>query len=335
MYIMSRKINTLIVTGMMAAAMTMGVCAEESFDFGQLSDQIFMFSSGAGAWDTEMEISEDGSFTGNYHDSEMGDTGDEYPNGTIYGCTFHGQLTLGEKISDTAYQVTIDSCELDEGQVDEAIEDEIRYVTFGPVGIKEDIEKVLYLPGQKIEEIPEALHFWLHLDMEDKEPEELETYALCCEKEDVGFVSFEKAAGMENPWVETDEEGFLEATGLSLAVPEGAENVLYLVMASDGLGEMQFSLNGLEYTARIKAAAEFEDISGLYYDWTSEEDCKISWCEGKICQAQDGEETVAACMWFDAVPGVMYSLSTVAEDAQAAQIQTVAEAVFEPMQGEA
>ena len=265
----------------------------------------------------------------------MGDIGEGYPNGTIYGCTFNGQLSLGEKISDTAYNVKIDSCKQDEGQVAEAIEDEVRYVTADPVGVKEGMEMVLYLPGQKVEEIPEALRFWLHLEEGPEAAEELTFYALCSEQEDVGFVGSEKMTGIANPWEETDEAGFLEATGLSLAVPEGAEDVLYLVMPSEGLGEMQFFLNGLKYSARIKAAAEFEDISGLYYDWTGEEDCKVSYCEGKVLTAQDGGETVSACMWFDVVPGVMYSLSTTAEDAEAAQIQTVAEAVFEPMQGDA
>ena len=332
---MSKKINTLIITGIMAAAMTMGVCAEETFDFEQLSDQTFYFSSGAGAWGTEMDISADGSFTGNYHDSEMGDTGEGYPNGTVYGCTFNGQLSLGEKISDTAYQVTVVSCEQDEGQVEEAIEDEIRYVTTDPAGIKEGMEMVLYLPGQNIGEIPESLRYWLHQEESPEASEKLTVYALCSEQEDVAFVGFEKMSGIANPWEKTDKAGFEKATGLSLAVPEGAENVFYLVMPSEGLGEMQFSLNDLEYTARIKAAAEFEDISGLFYDWTSEEDCKVSYCEGKVLEAPDGAKTVCACMWFDAVPGVMYSLSTSAEDAKAAQIHTVAEAVFEPMQGDA
>ena len=332
---MSKKIHTLLIAGIIAAAMATGACAEETFDFKQLSDQTFYFSSGVGAWGTEMNIAADGSFTGNYHDSEMGDIGDGYPNGTIYGCTFNGQLSLGEKISDTAYRVTVDSCELDEGQVEEAIEDEVRYVTAEPVGIKEGMEMVLYLPGQKIEEIPEELRFWLHLGEDSEASEDLIVYALCSEQEDVGFVGFEKTSEIANPWEETDQEGFLNATGLSLAVPESAENVLYLVMPSEGLGEMQFSLNGLEYTARIKAAAEFEDISGLYYDWNREEDCKVSYCEGKVLEAQDGEEIVSACMWFDVVPGVMYSLSTTAKDAETAQILTVAEAVFEPMQGDA
>ncbi len=332
---MNRKITAVIGTGILAGALAMGACAEEAFDFGKLSDQTFIFSSGAGAWDTTLEISEDGSFTGDYHDSEMGDMGEDYPLGTVYGCLFHGQLTLGEQISDTAYSVTVESCEPDEGQLEETIEDEIRYVTTDPYGLKEGDQLVLYLPGQKVEELSEELIPWLHLEAETEAAETLEVYALCNEKEGLAFVSFEKMEELANPWEETDEAGLLEATGLSLAVPEGAEDVSYMVMASEGLGQMEFTLNGLYYTARIKAAAEYEDISGLYYEWASEEDCKIDRCEGKILQAPEGEQTVTACLWFDVAPGIMYSLCTTTDDVEAAQIQTVAEAVFKPMQGEA
>ena len=73
---MSKKIHTLMIAGMLAATMTLAACAEEAFDFELLSNQTFYFSSGAGAWGTEMDISADGSFTGNFHDSEMGDTGE-------------------------------------------------------------------------------------------------------------------------------------------------------------------------------------------------------------------------------------------------------------------
>lgn len=52
-------------------------------DFAFLSHNDFSFSSGAGGWSTDFEIEQDGSFSGSYHDSEFGSTGDGYPGGTM------------------------------------------------------------------------------------------------------------------------------------------------------------------------------------------------------------------------------------------------------------
>ena len=58
----------------------------ETSDGGNIFSQMpkdYTFASGAGAWATSLELYEDGSFAGDYHDSDMGDSGDGYPNGTI------------------------------------------------------------------------------------------------------------------------------------------------------------------------------------------------------------------------------------------------------------
>ena len=47
-----------------------------------------VFSSGAGAWGTVLELAPDGAFTGSFHDTNMGETGEGYPNGTVYLCSF-------------------------------------------------------------------------------------------------------------------------------------------------------------------------------------------------------------------------------------------------------
>ena len=52
-----------------------------------------VFSSGAGGWSTTLTLSEDGSFTGAFSDSEMGERDEnDYPNGTVYFCNFSGQF---------------------------------------------------------------------------------------------------------------------------------------------------------------------------------------------------------------------------------------------------
>lgn len=59
--------------------------------FMPISGNTFHFSSGAGGWLTEIVISEDGSFTGHFHDSDMGDA---YPEGTRYECSFTGVFVV-------------------------------------------------------------------------------------------------------------------------------------------------------------------------------------------------------------------------------------------------
>ena len=98
---------------------------------------------------------------------------------------------------------------------------------------------------------------------------------------------------------------------------------------------MRFTLNGVEFIARIKSVGEWEDLSGIYVTWDSTEDCEISYCSGKLMTGKLDGETVELVEWFDIVPGVMYSLSCSDKDLDGLDIIAVAEQVFKPMQGNA
>lgn len=50
----------------------------------------FVFSSGVGAWATSMTLEQDGAFSGEYYDADMGVCDEDYPNGTVYICDFRG-----------------------------------------------------------------------------------------------------------------------------------------------------------------------------------------------------------------------------------------------------
>ena len=148
------------------------------------------------------------------------------------------------------------------------------------------------------------------------------------------------AVGLANPWVETDPDGLMQTLGLQFEVPEGAEDVVYRMNESAKLAEMQFTLNGVPLTARIKpAGTEIEDISGMYYDWEYEEMAKgpyaRRWFQEKMMAAHDGEDTVEVYLWFDMVPGLTYSLSAKAPDLDGFDIIAVAEAVYHKTQGDA
>ena len=140
---------------------------------------------------------------------------------------------------------------------------------------------------------------------------------------------------MANPWKETDHEGFMKDLGLDLNVPEGAENVVFRVNDTEKLGEMRFTLNGIDFNTRIKGAGSFEDISGMNYKWEHEEEGSAHWHQEKLMQAKDGEKTVEVFLWHDVVPGIMYSLSCSAPDLDGFDIIAVAQMVYKPMQGDA
>ena len=174
----------LIVSG--AIRVYDAVAEEAALPFEALSDLEWSFSSGVGGWATFMRIQPDGSFTGDYHDSEMGEIGDDYPNGSLYGCTFHGHMTLGDQLDEYTWSVHVDEVELDEGQVPEAIEDGVRYVTADPYGIKAESDLLLYLPGTPVDALPEDFLFWAHLIGEDAET--LPFYGLYDAQEQTGFI---------------------------------------------------------------------------------------------------------------------------------------------------
>lgn len=181
-----KKLLTLIVAVALSLCATLAV-AETAPSFEEMSALEWSFSSGAGGWGTYLYMEPDGTFTGNYHDSEMGEIGDDYPQGSLYGCAFHGRLTLGEQVDAYTWKVHVDEVELDEGQVPEAIEDGIRYVTTEPYGIKAGSDMLLYLPGTPVDALPEEFLFWAHL-LGDDIPEELPYYGLYDAAEDTGFI---------------------------------------------------------------------------------------------------------------------------------------------------
>ena len=131
----------------------------------------FFFSSGAGGWATEIFLQEDGSFTGDFHDSEMGDSGEGYPYGTIYVCSFKGKFTDAEQISPFSWSLKLEELIQEGKEGDETIEEEIRYVVSTPYGFEDCEEFILYVPGAPVGEMDEDCLMWtnMYLGFEEKE----------------------------------------------------------------------------------------------------------------------------------------------------------------------
>lgn len=161
------------------------------FTFADVSDIEFTFASGAGGWSTYLYIEEDGRFYGNFHDSDMGCTGEGYPGGTIYYCDFSGKFTNPVKIDDYSYQFEIESlkCEKEEGE--EEIIDERLYIYSYPYGLDDADKLYMYLPGKDTKDFSEELQMWLFLTDNEKE---LPFYALYNENPEYGFVGYQYEA---------------------------------------------------------------------------------------------------------------------------------------------
>ena len=134
--------------------------ADLSSVFAELPDQ-FIFSSGAGGWQTTLVISKDGSFSGRYMDSDMGDIGPQYPNGTEYDCVFSGQFQVIAQVSQFEYTLTLVTLTQEGTPDDVSYSDGIRHIIATPYGFDDAQNFSLYRPGRPLADLPEAFIGWL------------------------------------------------------------------------------------------------------------------------------------------------------------------------------
>ena len=323
---MKRTISLLLAITMVLTLSFAAVSLAEASVLDRLGGMEWCFSSGAGGWSTDLWTQADGSFTGEYHDSEMGETGEGYPDGTIYVCRFSGQMSVAAQVDEKTWKIRVDKLTPDEGQVPETIEDGVRYVTADAYGLSEGDEMLLYAPGTPVSVLSEEMQLWAHVMDQETSPAELEDWFLMSEKNNSGFVGWQPAAASANPWEDLTAEELAARSGVSFRVPEGAKNAVYRYMSGDGLAEMQFTFEGDEFCARTQAAAEPADISGMYYSWTHVEEVSVCGFPGTIGQAQDGKEWVELCQWHG--DGRRYSLSVRTPDPDGLDLTALADQIF-------
>ena len=145
----------------------------------------------------------------------------------------------------------------------------------------------------------------------------------------------EESAAVANPWTECDAQTMLDTLGFAINLPEDAENATYRMNTELSLAEVDFTWQDMAYTARMQPTDAFEDISGLYYVWAYEEAIEIGGCEGSILRGYDEGLTIDLCLFYDVVPGLMYSVSASGEDLDGFDITAAAQAIYAPVQTEA
>ena len=122
----------------------------------------FTFSSGAGGWSTDIKLTDNGRFQGKYHDSDLGDTGPKYPNGTVYICNFSGKFTKPKRINKYTYSMKLKYIKKKGKVGKEYYKKGIKYIYSDPYGFDDAKEFRIYLPGSKMTKLPDAFKTWLY-----------------------------------------------------------------------------------------------------------------------------------------------------------------------------
>ncbi len=124
-----------------------------------------------------------------------------------------------------------------------------------------------------------------------------------------------------NPWKTCDLEEILANYGWKFGVPEKASELIYRCMRDGTMAEMQFILDEVKWTARMKKGDALEDISGMYYSWDKDgeneghglksilSDNNGNEIEGEqhILSVEGGTAEIA--LWYYAPKGLIFSLS--------------------------
>lgn len=291
---MKNKIRVLFLVGTMAiclggfearadAVEAVNMQGEESMlSFQDLTGRQFCFASGAGAWATLLTIQEDGSFSGEYFDRDMGASGDAYPNGTMYQSNFSGTFTQPVRVNAYTYSMQIREISYDKEVGTEEIIDGVLYHYTEVYGLDGAEDILVYLPNAPIAELPQEFRSWVgYSDLPASSDTTLPFYALYNEKEQCGFSSYsfldnlketvaaaeESAAALENSIQNESlsQAQLNEKTGQLYELWDGVLNHIWSVLEQTKDEETMMAITEEELAwinqkeeAAAQAGAEFE-----------------------------------------------------------------------------
>lgn len=169
-----------------------------SVSFAEVSDLEFYFSSGAGGWGTELYIHEDGSFDGKYHDSDMGDMGEGYPDGTLHLSQFEGHFTQPEQVDEYTCKFQIKDITYANPLETEEIVDGVRQIYTDAYGLDGAEDFYLYRPETPIDKLSDEFLMWVGIyNREEADRETLDCYGLCNVAQEYGFSSYKMPSAYE------------------------------------------------------------------------------------------------------------------------------------------
>ena len=168
---------------------------QEGLTFADLATLQYEFCSGAGAWSTDFTIEKDGSFSGTYHDTDMGVTGEGYPNGTMYYSSFSGHFTDLTQVDEYTYEMSLSDISYQDTVGDTEIIDGVYYIYTEAYGLEGTDTFRIYLPGTPRERLTEEEWFWIAVGNESET--ELTMTVIVNEPNEYAIYSYDRPAPVE------------------------------------------------------------------------------------------------------------------------------------------
>ncbi len=231
----------------------------------KISKCSFEFSSGAGAWSTELTVNKDGSFKGLYHDSDAGSTGTGYPNGTVYVCEFTGSFGQLQKVDDYTYKTTIQKITTTKKSGTEELADDMKYIYSTPYGLDDAKTIYIYLKGKPVSSLPEGYKDWVRLILNDSD-KTLPCYGIYNENAENGFYGWTDED--YNEWSQSSDSG---SSG-TFAVNQEA------VALAEGLADTEKKAAAIEDKIAKEALTQTEyneESAKLYKLW--DDQLNVTW----------------------------------------------------------
>lgn len=147
----------------------------------------FSLSNGVGNWNNDFYLKPDGTFSGNFYDLDMGETGEDYSNGTYYYNEYSGTIKGLKAVDLYSFEFYIDEIEYKYEKGTEKIEDEIKNVAIDDItGVNKESRYILYVPYVPVKNLPETIDTWL-LGIDLRERISSGLYILYNETEEMAF----------------------------------------------------------------------------------------------------------------------------------------------------
>ncbi len=154
----------------------------DGLDFFAQIPHSYYFGSGAGGWNTIIDITDDGTFTGNYHDwSAMGPDGIM---GYQVECNFYGQFGNVAKIADHIYTMEVIDFHIEGTEGERYLDSQgtTHETTLTPHGFNDASLIYVYCPGVMISDVNDKFISWYSpngwQDLYNMESKTLSKYAL-------------------------------------------------------------------------------------------------------------------------------------------------------------
>lgn len=145
----------------------------------------------------------------------------------------------------------------------------------------------------------------------------------------------------QNTQTESDEQGVLAATGFHIKAPVDATKVQYSFYSDEKMAQVTYQKDDIDWSYRVKASLELEDISGMNYEWIVSEEGLVSGKKAIYMGYSDMAEGseyiddvnyVQVVIWYDDLAGVSCSLSASGSNLDGMDIQVYAEQIYESLQ---